>query len=97
MLMLKAVSRSSNVSRKKVGLCSILLLSGVNPVISSIITNVGDHGAVASESKICSELGADLIKRGVGDSLLIVDLMLITWYRAMLQMRWSVLLFALES
>ncbi|QSZ31922.1 hypothetical protein DSL72_001491 [Monilinia vaccinii-corymbosi] len=49
-----------NLSR----LCSALVLSvlyGANP---ASVMNTGNRGAVASESKTCSQIGVDLIERG---------------------------------
>lgn len=80
-------------------LCWVVLLGVLHGVNSATVTNTGNRGAVASESKICSEIGAELIERGVSKVLSAVDsrvnLRLITWYREMLQMRWLVLLFVL--
>ncbi|KAG4025009.1 hypothetical protein MFRU_074g00150 [Monilinia fructicola] len=45
-------------------LCSLLVLwvlHGANP---TSVTNIGNRGAVASESQLCSEIGAELMKRG---------------------------------
>ncbi|KAF7855356.1 hypothetical protein EAF04_010099 [Stromatinia cepivora] len=45
-------------------LCWVLMLWILHDVNSSTVTNTGNLGAVASESKVCSEIGAQLIKRG---------------------------------
>ncbi|KAJ8062137.1 hypothetical protein OCU04_008696 [Sclerotinia nivalis] len=45
-------------------LCWVLMLWILHDVNSSIVTNTGNLGAVASESKTCSDIGAQLIKRG---------------------------------
>ncbi|ESZ90882.1 hypothetical protein SBOR_8723 [Sclerotinia borealis F-4128] len=45
-------------------LCWVLMLWVLHGMNSSTVTNTGNRGAVACESKICSEIGAELIKRG---------------------------------
>ncbi|THV53359.1 hypothetical protein BGAL_0053g00270 [Botrytis galanthina] len=45
-------------------LCWVFMLWILHGVSSSTVTNTGNRGAVASESKICSEVGAELIERG---------------------------------
>ncbi|KAF7896558.1 hypothetical protein EAF00_006572 [Botryotinia globosa] len=42
----------------------VFMLWILHRVSSSTVTNTGNRGAVASESKICSEVGAELIERG---------------------------------
>lgn len=52
---------------------TIFILSLISPIATSVIPPLDsevfsksvEHGAVASESSICSDIGIDLLKRGV--------------------------------